>query len=128
MRLLLDTHVLLWAHGDPSRLGGARELLDDAANDLVFSAASAWEVAIKVSLGRLRLPEPVQTWVPSRVAALGARTVPVDVDHATGVATLPPVHRDPFDRLLVAQASALNATLVSADPVFARYDVRLVSF
>lgn len=126
--MLLDTHVLLWAHAEPARLGAARELLADTANDLLLSAASAWEIAIKVGLGRLELPEPVDTWVPSRVAAIGALAVPVDVDHATRVAALPPVHRDPFDRLLVAQAMALGATLVSTDPVFMRYDVRLLRF
>ena len=128
MRLLLDTHVLLWAHADPGRLAAVRQTLEDTTNELLFSAASAWEIAIKVGLGRLELPERVETWVPSRAAALGALTVPVDVDHATAVAALPAVHRDPFDRLLVAQASALDATLVSADPVFERYDVRLLRF
>ena len=128
MRLLLDSHVLLWAHGAPDRLRAARPLLDDTANDLLFSAASAWELAIKVGLGRLTLPEPVDTWVPRRVAALGAQAVPVDVDHATRVAALPPVHRDPFDRILVAQCAAVGATLVSADPVFDRYPVQLFRF
>lgn len=128
MRLLLDTHVLLWAHADPRRLGAAREVLADTSNVLLFSAASAWEIAIKVGLGRLELPERVDTWVPSRVASLGALPLSVDVDHATRVASLPPVHGDPFDRLLVAQASALDLVLVSADPVFGRYDVQLIGF
>lgn len=78
---------------------------------------------MKVCLRRLELPEPVETWVPSRIAALGAVPVAIDFDHATRVATLPSVHRDPFDRMLVAQATALGARLVSADPVFSRYDV-----
>jgi PIN domain nuclease of toxin-antitoxin system len=127
VRLLLDTHVLLWAHAEPERLGDVRDLLLDPANDLFVSAASAWEIAIKVGLGRLSLPEPPGTWVPSRTAALGATSVPVSQTHALGVADLPPVHRDPFDRLLVVQAGSLAASLVSADAVFTRYAVELVT-
>jgi PIN domain nuclease of toxin-antitoxin system len=126
VKLLLDTHVLLWAHGAPDRLGGQRSVLADPANDLLVSAATAWEISIKAGLGRLQLPEPVETCVPSRIAVLGARPVAIDVDHATRAAALPPVHRDPFDRMLVAQAMALDTRLVSADPIFLRYDVDLL--
>lgn len=126
MRLLLDTHVLLWAQADPARLGATRALLLAGDNDLVVSAASAWEIAIKTSIGRLHLPEPAGTWVPSRTAALGAVSLPVTEADAVGVASLPLLHRDPFDRLLVAQAKRLGLVLVSADEAVLQYDVESV--
>ena len=128
MRLLLDTHVLLWALGDPARLDHTtRDLLEDAAHHVLFSAASIWEVAIKASLGRTDF-----TARPERVArearATGFVELPVTAEVAARVADLPRHHRDPFDRLLVAQAMAEPALLYTADPTLARYSelVRLV--
>lgn len=115
MRLLLDTHVLLWSQSDPTRLGAALDLVLDLDNELLVSAASAWEIAIKMSTGRLSLPDPPAVWVPSRIAAMGARPVAVEHADALAVADLPSLHRDPFDRLLVVQARRLAATLVTAD-------------
>lgn len=126
MRLLIDTQVFLWLHANPERVGRHRDVLADARNDLLVSAASAWEIAIKWGLGRLVLPEPPRTWVPSRIAALDAEALSLTHRQVLAVADLPAVHRDPFDRALVAQARDVRATLVSADPVFARYDVELL--
>ena len=126
MRLLLDTMAFLWANAEPGRLGDQRAVVEDERNELLVSAATSWELAIKVALGRIELPAPVGRYVPERIRLLGATPVAVEHGHALAVATLPPVHRDPFDRLLVAQANVLSASLISADPVFESYDVSLL--
>ncbi|MGH9046833.1 MAG: type II toxin-antitoxin system VapC family toxin [Acidimicrobiales bacterium] len=123
MRLLLDTHVFLWLLADPGRLGAPIGLLEDPSNDLLFSAASAWEIAIKVQLGRLDLPDDPRRFVPDRMRAIGAEPLPVELNHALVVSELPPLHRDPFDRLLVAQARHLRLTIVTADVQVAQYEV-----
>ncbi len=121
MRLLPDTHLLLWLADDsPSLPSGVRELLEDAENEIMFSVASLWEVAIKFALGRSEFR------VDPRVLRRGLLDsgyfdLPVTADHAMGVAGLPPIHKDPFDRLLVAQASAEGLLLLTADPILARY-------
>lgn len=121
MKLLVDTNVLIWSRSAPGRLAAARPLLEDGGNAMLVSAVVAWEIAIKHALGRLELPVDPGTYVPDRMRALGAREVPVTHEHALAVATLPPLHRDPFDRLLVAQALALDATLVTSDVLLADY-------
>lgn len=126
MRLLLDTHVLLWLHTDRRRLGAQLAVLEDPAHELLVSTASAWEIAIKYALGRLPLPESPTAWVPRRLADMGAVSVPVDQSAALAVAHLPPIHRDPFDRMLVAQCAQLGAHLVTADRVFEAYPVNCV--
>ncbi len=127
MKLLLDTHVWLWMISEPHRLGGpAREILEDASTVLVFSAASAWEIAIKWRLGRLRLPEPPRDFVPGRLVRDGIGTLPVEPHHALAVAELPLHHRDPFDRLLIAQAKAESLTLLTADRALDAYDVSVM--
>lgn len=127
MRLLLDTQVFLWSQSETDRLGPHLALLADPQHELVVSAASCWEIAVKWALGKLPLPEPPAIWVPQRMAAMAATPVSVSHAQALAVAELPPVHRDPFDRLLVTQCRDLDATLVSADPVFSRYDVELIA-
>lgn len=124
MGLLLDTHVFLWLLSEPERLGRHLRLVEDLANPLYLSAASSWEIAIKVGLGRLGLPDDVKRYVPDRMRAIGAEPLPVEHAHALAVAELPMLHRDPFDRVLVAQARHLGLTIVTADPDIARYDVR----
>lgn len=126
MRLLLDTQVWLWLQHAPERLGDTLPLAEDRANDLLFSAASSWEIAIKWQLGKLTLPEPPDVYVPDRVATSGVRPIAVEHSHALAVATLPPHHADPFDRLLVVQAGAEHASLVTADRALAPYDVDIV--
>ena len=104
MRLLLDTHVFLWLQADPERLGHHLGILENPANELLLSAASSWEIAIKVQLGRLSLPEDPRRYVPDRLKAIGGRAIAIEHAHALAVSALPPLHRDPFDRLLVALA------------------------
>jgi len=121
VRLLLDTNVFIWLMTDPARVRRQSDALEDPANELIVSAVCAWEIAIKYALGRLPLPEPAATYVPGSVRYIGATSLAVSHAHALGVASLPPLHRDPFDRLLVAQALQLDATFVTADAVLAGY-------
>lgn len=121
MRLLLDTHLLIWAMGDPGRLSTSlRERLEDPANTLVFSVASLWELVIKAGLGREGfLVQPALL----RRALLdgGWRELPINARHVFAVAHLPSLHRDPFDRLLLAQATEEGLLLLTADAQLARY-------
>jgi PIN domain nuclease of toxin-antitoxin system len=103
-----------------------QRVIEDPRNEPVVSAATAWEIAIKHALGRLGLPEPPQQFVPSRIREVGATSLPIDHSHALAVASLPPVHGDPFDRLLVAQAQLLDIPLITADPVFERYGIEVL--
>ena len=124
MKLLLDTQVWLWMQASPARINeDVAALIADSANDILLSAASAWEIAIKYSLGRLALPVPPPDYVQSRMARSGTRGIPVEHRHALHVATLPHHHRDPFDRLLVAQSQLEGATLITADRKLEAYDV-----
>jgi PIN domain nuclease of toxin-antitoxin system len=124
VRLLLDTHAFLWLNAAPERLGAALAEIEDSHNRLVVSAASSWEIAIKHARGRLTLPDPPERYVPDLIRRIGAEALAIEHAHALGVASLPPLHRDPFDRLLVAQARAIEATLVTADLRIAEYPVR----
>lgn len=127
MRLLLDTHVLLWWQLDSPRLSErARSIISDGSNTLLWSAASSWELAIKIGLGRLTLPEPLANYVP-RVLREG-RITPLAIEHphTWEVAALPTLHRDPFDRLLVAQARLERVPLLSADERLDGYGVERV--
>lgn len=122
MRLLLDTHVWLWAVLTPERLApAARNAIEDVNNALLVSAASAWEIATKHAIGKLPLPERPEILVPRALIALGATELPISVRHAVSSADLPLHHRDPFDRILVAQAICEGVTLVTADHVLTRY-------
>lgn len=126
MNLLLDTHVFLWLQTEPERLGTHLSLVQDRRNELVVSAATAWEIAIKHALGKLPLPDPPERYLPSRMRAIGARALPIAHSHALEVANLPALHRDPFDRLLVAQARLLEFTLLTADPAVAAYPAETI--
>ena len=121
MRVLLDTNVLIWALTDPGRLGGTtRALLEDAGNDVFFSAASIWEIAIKARLGRVDFNhKPGELTRAAR--ATGFVELPVHADAAAAVETLPFHHRDPFDRLLLAQAMAGPLRLLTSDLVLEPY-------
>lgn len=127
MNILLDTHVWLWMLSAPDRIRpGARTYLEDADNVLHLSAASSWEVAIKYRLGKLSLPEPPLTFVPARLLRDGVAALAVEHHHALSVADLPDHHRDPFDRLLIAQARIEGMTLFTADRQLGAYDVDAV--
>ena len=128
MRILLDTQCWLWMSLAPERLSArARRLVEDQENVLYLSAASAWEIAIKHALGKLRLPAPPASYVPDRVTALGVQPLPIEHAHTLHVATLPPHHRDPFDRVLVAQAQLDDLPILTADPLIAAYDVTTIA-
>lgn len=127
MSYLLDTHVWLWMLAEPSRLSTtARRLIADTSVTLLLSAASSWEIAIKWQLGRLPLPQPPAEFVPDRIERSGVTPIPIEHDHVLRVSMLPPHHRDPFDRLLVAQAQALRVPILTADPKLSGYDVRVM--
>ncbi len=127
MRALLDSHAFLWWIGDDPRLSpGAREIIAEGGNEIFFSAASAWELAIKSSLGRLRMPADFERFVTDQVNLNGFSMLPVQLSHALRVHGLPPHHKDPFDRMLVAQAQVEEMPLVSRDRRLAGYGVRLV--
>ena len=126
MRLLLDTHVWLWLQHAPERLGSALPAMEDPNNELLFSAASSWEIAIKYALGKLSLPVQPSSYVPDRIASSGVVPLAVQHAHALGVAALPLHHRDPFDRLLIVQAMAEDASVVTSDDAFRAYDVDVV--
>ncbi|MDC0677675.1 type II toxin-antitoxin system VapC family toxin [Sorangium atrum] len=122
MKLLLDTHVWLWAVLTPERIAAtARQAIEDPHNTLLISAASAWEIAVKHAIGKLPLPEKPELLVPRVIAALEAIELPVTSRHAISSAALPYHHRDPFDRLLVAQALCEGAALVTVDELLTRY-------
>ncbi len=126
MQLLLDTHVFLWLLAEPERLDQRLGTLEDPANTLLLSAVSSWEMAVKFRLGRLDLPDDPKRYVPARMRAIGATPLAVEHSHVLAVADLPAIHRDPFDRMLVAQARQLALTIVTADADVARYDVRTI--
>ena len=128
MRFLLDTQAWLWMHVEPHRLSArAIALLEDERTRLCLSAASAWEIAIKYALGKLPLPEPPERYIPPRLLRDGIESLPVSVQHACRVAELPPLHRDPFDRLLVAQAQVESIPILTADQKLSGYDVEIVA-
>lgn len=128
MRLILDTHIWLWWTTADSKLSpAAKAAIADPGNEVYFSAASAWEIAIKSALGKLVLPSEPETYVVSRLAAQHFHVLDVKVAHALAVVRLPPHHRDPFDRLLIAQSEVERMTIVSADPLFSRYGVAAIS-
>lgn len=104
----------------------AAELITDSTNEVLLSAASAWEIAIKYALGRLALPVPPSDYVPSRMVRSGTRGLVIEHRHALQVSSLPPHHSDPFDRLLIAQAQLDGAILITADRKLGAYDVPLL--
>ncbi len=127
MRVLLDTQCWLWMHLDPDRFSErTRRLLVRRDTDLLLSVASIWEIAIKHGLGKLRLPEPLERWVPSRVQLGQTAILSIDAPHAIRVASLPPHHRDPFDRMIVAQALVEELPILTADPALRRYEVEVL--
>lgn len=120
MRLLLDTHVLLWCLSDPARLSAeVRSAIENRDNEVLVSAATAWELAVKRSLGKVSYPDQLS----EAVAAAGFDTLPITFDVAQTVADLPLHHRDPFDRMLIAQAGHHGLTLVTHDSTLMAYGV-----
>lgn len=127
MKLLLDTHVFLWWLTDDHQLSPrAKRALRDGKNDVFFSAASAWEIAIKTKLGRVTLPEDAERYITDQLELNAFQVLPIRLQHALRVASLPDVHRDPFDRLLVAQALIEDLVILSKDRRLSGYPVRVL--
>lgn len=123
MSYLADTHALIWGLCAPERLSTkARQLMESAAEPVYFSVASVWEISIKLSLGKLKLDATVREFVQAQVRN-GFQLLPIEVQHVARVAELPFQHRDPFDRLLIAQALESDLEIITADPAFDRYPV-----
>lgn len=127
MKLLLDTQCWLWWFSQPERLSEeAINQIADETNQVWFSVASVWEIGIKVSIGKLPLPEKIDDYISTRMIQLGARSLEITASHALQASALPLLHRDPFDRMLIAQSQIEGMTLVSADSMFDRYDVSVI--
>jgi PIN domain nuclease of toxin-antitoxin system len=125
MKLLLDTCTFLWSiEGGEALSEVARRALVDPANEVYLSAVSAWEIVLKHALGRLPLPEPPEQYVPAQRQLRGIERWPLDEEASLHLQRLPPIHRDPFDRMLICQALVAHFTLVTPDPEIARYPVR----
>lgn len=123
MRLIADSHTLVWHVLDDPRLTAAPTARIEAPDaEVLVSIASLWEIAIKKALGKLGAPDDL----PARVRELGFELLPIEVEHAWAVRELPHHHRDPFDRLLIAQARVERLPIVTADPAFTRYDVEVI--
>lgn len=126
MRLLLDTHAFLWWVGDDPRLPpSARRLIGGPRNEIFFSAVSAWEIVIRSVMDKTSLPESPERFVPAQLRENAFVALPVSISHALAVARLPDIHRDPFDRLIVAQAVVEDLTIVTRDEQISRYPVRV---
>lgn len=124
MRLLLDTHAFLWFILADARLSSkARTLIEDGTNEILLSAASHWEIAVKVCVGKLILAEPFSVLIPREIRQNNLRLLPIELTHTAMVCTLPLHHRDPFDRLLIAQAVVEQVPLLSADSTLDAYPI-----
>ncbi|MEW6044956.1 MAG: type II toxin-antitoxin system VapC family toxin [Bacillota bacterium] len=127
MRALLDTHAFLWwVTDDPNLSQRVREVIGDGQNEILFSTASAWEIAIKAGLGRVQFPADLEGFITEQVHRNAFEVLPVQLSHALKVFGLPDYHRDPFDRMLVAQALVEGIPILSADSQFARYPVQVI--
>lgn len=121
---LLDTHCWLWWHIDPDKLGQqAFQLIEDGNNEIFFSVVSAWEITIKYTLNRIKLPFPPDSYIPKRLERSYMEVLPIHLEHALRVGQLPPYHNDPFDRLLIAQAYTEHLTVITKDALFKQYKI-----
>jgi len=124
VKYLLDTNVFLWSNGAPEKLNGrAATILSSKASEVYLSSASSWEIAIKFALRALELPSQPAQFIPDALRILSLQSLEISHLHSVAAGALPPHHRDPFDRMLIAQARLENMVLLTADKVFAKYDV-----
>jgi PIN domain nuclease of toxin-antitoxin system len=127
MRYLLDTHTFLWWIVDSDLLSErVRDIMSDGANTLYLSAASGWEIVIKADLGRLQLPDEPGIVIPEQMSLNTMVALPIQMSHALHVHSLPKHHRDPFDRMLVAQSQVEELPILTSDPQIAKYEVDVV--
>ena len=127
MKVLIDTHVFLWFYLEPHRIRqNAKNFLNDTINNEIFvSHVTAWEISIKYGIGKLKIPDIPEIWVPDRIRRAGFVQLPIKIQHTLRVHNLPPIHRDPFDRLLISQANVENLTIVTEDPNFSKYQIKV---
>jgi PIN domain nuclease of toxin-antitoxin system len=127
MKILLDPHVFLWWVTDDTQLSStARTLISDPKSHLLLSTASTWEIIIKVGTGKLTLPEAPELYIPSRLTLNKIESLPILLSHTLQVASLPDYHRDPFDRILIAQSQAENLLIMTADHQITKYPVNVI--
>jgi PIN domain nuclease of toxin-antitoxin system len=125
MKILLDTQIFLWMFLMSSRISvNVETLLQDSTNELFLSSASSWEISIKYAAGKLKLPSAPEIYVPSRMKMANLKRIEITHEHTLAIANLPPIHKDPFDRILIVQANVENLTLLSADSFFGNYSVK----
>jgi PIN domain nuclease of toxin-antitoxin system len=124
MKLLLDTHTFLWFIDDSPQLSVHAKSLLESDNDLLLSVASLWEIAIKYNLDKLKLPTPYEVFIPQQLTTNDIEILPISFPHLAAVSVLPRHHRDPFDRMIIAQAQVERVAIVSVDPLFDTYPIR----
>ena len=127
MKLLLDTHTFIWWANEPEKLSEkAVAACQDDTNTLLLSVVSVWEMQIKMQLGKLKVSRPIEGLIKTQQQANGLQVLSIELAHVLSLSSLPSYHKDPFDRLLIAQANVEGATLVSVDPTFSSYGVRVL--
>lgn len=126
MKVLIDTHILLWFYLEPHRIkGNALNFLRNTSDNEIFvSHVTAWEISIKYGVGKLKIPEVPEIWTPDRIRRAGFTQMPIKMQHVSRVHNLPLIHKDPFDRLLISQANVEDLIIVTEDPNFAKYSVK----
>ena len=127
MKLLLDTHTFIWWANEPEKLSGkALAACQDESNTLLLSVVSVWEMQIKKQLGKLKISRPIEELIKTQQQANGLQVLSIELAHVLSLSNLPLHHKDPFDRLLIAQASVEGATVVSVDPAFSSYGISVL--
>ncbi len=127
MKVLLDTHTFLWwVADDPQISVTAKNIIANPDNDIYLSVVSAWEIIIKVGTGKLSLSEPPEIYIPTRIASNQFEVLPVQISHILEINSLPSLHKDPFDRLLIAQSLVENFPLITVDSAIAQYPVQTI--
>ena len=127
MTALLDTHVFLWIVSEPERLSeSARKVIQGGANKLLLSVASLWEISIKIGIGKLPLPKPEDRYLRDHLSRNNVSTLPVEARHALELISIPLHHRDPFDRLLIAQSLVERIPIITADPALKQYAAKII--
>lgn len=126
MKVLIDTHIFLWFYLEPHRIKqNARNFLSNTVrNEIFISHVTAWEISIKYGVGKLKLPDVPEIWFPDRIRRAGFLPLPIELQHTLRVHNLPPIHKDPFDRLLISQSNAENLLIITEDPNFKKYQVK----
>lgn len=127
MKVLIDTHVFLWVLVSPKKLSlRARSVIESGDNHVLLSTASLWEIAIKEQVGKLSLPNPPERYLRRRIAESDIEMLPVSAEHALRLFSLPVHHKDPFDRIIIAQSKEEDIAVITADAVMRRYEIEVI--